>query len=59
MPLLSIERREDSKKPEDKDVDAPNAVSTVSAMLSPALIPMLEAMADLTLNDTTQALAAV
>lgn len=42
-----------SKKPEDKDVDVQNAVSTVSTMLSPVLIPMLEAMADLTLNDTT------
>lgn len=31
----------------------------LSIMLSPVLIPMLEAMADLTLNDTTQVLAAV
>lgn len=49
----------DSKNPEDKGVDVPNVVSTVSSMLSPVLIPMLEAMADLTLNDTTQVLAAV
>ncbi|HBT63136.1 MAG TPA: hypothetical protein DEB10_00545 [Ruminococcaceae bacterium] len=47
-----------SRDPEDENVDVPSAVSTVSTMLSPVLIPMLEAMSDLTLNDTTEAAAA-
>ena len=40
-------------KPEDDETDVPKMVRDVSTMIAPVLIPMLDSMADLSLDDVT------
>jgi hypothetical protein len=40
-------------KPEDDETDVPKMVRDVSTMIAPVLIPMLDSMADLSLDDMT------